>query len=324
MFKKVTFFAILLCLFTATPALSGAPTCQSVFKNRDKLISQTKQNWDVVQQCYGTCYFEATVAHLESILSRHYNEPVSLSRVHLFAQLIKERLYRDILSPQQRTDFISLGLVEDVMNIVKQQGILLLRKGRNSKAFNNHESLKQFELYSRIQELYKQSKSGEIRPEKLFHELDRLTQDASALIRKLKRIPGEMSKEVRLKIKDFHIHTLSDPQLALSQIRSTVDDNHSMVLYFNFRALDQINSQGFYKQSQLSLNANITTPHSGLHAVLVTGYRSNAKNEITHIILRNSWGTESGKNGYIYMPTHFLTPRFNRMEYTELSGLEIL
>lgn len=326
--KKWTIFASLILLVSLLSSNSSANQCRQIFRKTSSFIHINTGEWAIARQCHGTCYFEATVAHIEATLSRHYKTPVFISRAHLFSHLTTKRLLdklgevniKDIVDPQSPKEFISSGTIPEVMEIIKKHGVLLLGYRNKSAQFMEVENDILDFHYNQIKILLDLYELGDMTKRELTQRAIEIREQTIESVRTNSILPSELPKapENLLNISEFKVHTIKDTFDLDSKIREAIDSNHSLSLVFRIGHFDIISPNGFYKVPLLAPNMKPTF-EAGNHAVLIVGYSLNRVGEISHITLRNSWGDKSGDQGYIHIPYDIFLKRFQYIEFIELT-----
>lgn len=100
----------------------------------------------------------------------------------------------------------------------------------------------------------------------------------------------------------LNYQTLSYERIAtLLQLKQALAQGHS--ISFGFSVYESFQTEKVAKTGKMR-KPRKTERLLGGHAVLAVGYDDSKK----HVIVKNSWGTEWGDNGYFYMPYSYITP----------------
>lgn len=114
----------------------------------------------VVSQCQGTCYFEGFVSVFESMLSHHLQRPLSVSRPHLFAELILEKIRRvQVLGVTKASamsagplevDFVSSGNRFEMKSLINFSPIVLTRPKNQSEVYLENKVMERMHRHAAI------------------------------------------------------------------------------------------------------------------------------------------------------------------------------
>ncbi len=306
-------------------------SCQSLWANNCKDLFRLSENniqiarYRAVQQCRGTCYFEASVAHMENALSRKYGNDIVISRVLLFAELIKSRMKSDflewensikksledglVLDVGERPDIITYGRAEEVLKIMKEEGVFLFDQSLKRGAYIAAENLRLTKMEEFLSKKMTSLNWGEITGKELHQSLmkylNEIKRDEIIKIQKLARSYEDIFPMDFFKPKNFQL-VFEPNQVGQLETRiiDLVDKNKGMFLSYNTTNNDVISSSGRMKVFSIKPITSVVG-----HAVLVVGYKLKEDGQIEYLRIRNSYGEVHGDLGYFNMSFSYFKER---------------
>ena len=310
---------IAVSIFYSCQTLWSAPSCRDLFLPFKQIqLAQSR----VVQQCSGTCYFEATLAHVENALSLKYGKNLAISRVHLFAELIKVKMASQrfskwknqvIQSRKTKTevellDLVSAGTQEQIIQLIETKGIVVF-----DRVFKN---LSHVALENRMLEKMDMGVSvhlntfmkGHLSQKELYR---RVMEDLNA-VQKIELLRLEKKTSSVHNIKDQKFHTMYESETSYEvnfqsvqkRIVELIKQNQSIFLAYKTHENDAL----FNSRLSRWENSSVKNEFEG-HGVLIVGYKLNREGGIDYLKIRDSQGELKGHRGYFQMPFSFFKER---------------
>lgn len=289
-----------------------------------------------VRQCEGSCYFEAVVSPLEAKLSTHFGRSVTVSRPHLFANLLMMRLAvlsvggKGLFAFQESkhgiTDIVSNGNVLLMSSLINNTGLRIM--GPKSQAYLHKENAVMKDLYNTSGQLVYDLLHA--RPQKRFKTKAEAAADTSATLKasiisfmpKLKKIleTSELSvpdavTNFKIKPKNFDLEFEVGDQLSSAletRIIETLSKGEELTLvYFHINSYvkKRHGRDGFLTLSDNPIEKSEAEKNKkgGSHAVAVVDVIKNMSGRIEYIVIRNSWGGQGRSDrGYHYISIKYL------------------
>lgn len=298
--------------------LWSAQSCKDLFLPF-KQIQLAK--YRAVQQCRGTCYFEATLAQVENTLSLKYGQDVAISRVHLFAELIKERMASKkflewenqvIRSKKSKVsikllDLVSSGTQEQMISLIEKRGLVIFDRVSRD--------LSQVALENKMLERIDEGVSMHLHSFMQGHlskrELHRRIMEDLNTIKEIEMLRLKKKTSVR-EIKDQVFHTRYETEISSDidfrslqkRIIELIGKNKGIFLAYKVHENDSVSDARL-----VSWKKNMVDKNTEGHGVLVVGYKLNSNGGIESLKIRDSQGESHGHRGYFQMPMAYLKER---------------
>jgi len=308
-----------------------------------------------VTQCAGSCYFEASVANAESLLSKHMGETVTFSRPRLFAMTMLLRL--SFLSTMKDNMFVktsSQGGIVDIisggstslMPLVFNDGLTLYGPKSQADIYKENKVIKQ--LHRKIGELFylrlhdpslvEQDVKSKADAETSYTKL--VKDSLPILIEEMKRIilsadlgpgrkvPGNKFGSKNLPVsfeKDSEGTARLTPETEQMIVDRLSQKEELLMTYFHNQAYvhKENGRDGF-----LSIPEN-TQPMSkeeagkkklgGGHGVVLVDVIRGKDGRIEYLVVRNSWGAQGDTDG----GHHYISVKYLHFYGLHLSNLEV-
>lgn len=314
-----TFFVTWVVLFAQE---GHAFQCKELFHRHLSISKIDIEKWLAVEQCGGTCYFESAVAHLEVGIKQKLGKEISVARPQLFSMVALHRFHMAmtrLAAPSAKINepyLLDGGTLADIRSLFYKYKVPIIKGVQKSASLLKAEKALMEEVYLEFQillEAVQTKRKG----------IEQAIEEANLLANRFMNATSTLySKHKMPLIQEYDAHSISyrmikKSDITLALIERELSQSKTIVLAFRVGIFDVVDPSGLYLEGRFSLSAPRRS--AGPHSVLLVSLLRHPVTGEVYFQMRNSWGQNSGDQGYFYMDQKTL---FSRLQFIEIIDFE--
>lgn len=315
----------LLILLLATPVRAAESACEWALKtssNEVRFLTHQKSRvpvTNIVTQCAGTCYLEASLAQAESGLSHYLGRQVGLSRGHLFASLLKKRAMA-FLSQGSLAQFswhlqdglidvVSVGTHSEILSIFAQSGTLMVSPKTTGEIESETRLMEK--LHVEVgRKLYDYHQRGLLNGEASENLYSQAKKEIENLINPVLELQEQQGRLVHLQMDEAFAVAEHNYEAVEKMVLSELHKGRSVLVdYLHLKDhLQMIEGQSAtltLERPDEQLRLSHGSPNGGKHVALIIDYVLNDEGQVESYVVRNSWGQHQTRDGHFLMDVNY-------------------